>query len=161
MRKKLMTHRERIGRTRSPDDRPSSARRGYDARWRKLRLWFLGRHPFCRVCEEHGVIEPATEADHIVPIRVGGARLDVRNLQALCKSCHSRKTARECVEVGGTVEEGGPVEVGGPVELGELGGQWGSGGPGGPGGGRKIHREPGVTGGNPDVSSFTGFGGKK
>ena len=38
----------------------------------------------------------ATDVDHIVPHR-GDARLlyDENNLQSLCKSCHSRKTATE------------------------------------------------------------------
>jgi 5-methylcytosine-specific restriction protein A len=31
--------------------------------------------------------------DHIVPLRAGGARLEVGNLQALCNRCHNRKTA--------------------------------------------------------------------
>lgn len=34
-------------------------------------------------------------ADHIVERRDGGASLDVRNGQALCGSCHTRKTTAE------------------------------------------------------------------
>lgn len=37
----------------------------------------------------------ATEVDHKVTIAAGGARLEDSNLQSLCKSCHSRKTALE------------------------------------------------------------------
>lgn len=52
------------------------------------------RHPVCngygRPCGR-----PATEADHVVPIADGGARLDEANLQPLCKGCHSRKTLAE------------------------------------------------------------------
>ena len=36
----------------------------------------------------------ATEVDHIVPKSAGGTDA-MDNLQALCKSCHSRKTAKE------------------------------------------------------------------
>lgn len=78
--------------------RGNSAARGYDHRWRALRLRFLKTYPVCvgyglpggRLCER-----PAEEVDHIVPIRRGGGRLDWSNLQPLCKSCHSRKTANE------------------------------------------------------------------
>lgn len=35
------------------------------------------------------------EVDHIVRIKSGGAAWDMRNLQALCRSCHIAKTARE------------------------------------------------------------------
>jgi hypothetical protein len=34
-------------------------------------------------------------ADHIVEVKDGGARLDVKNGQCLCGSCHSLKTAAE------------------------------------------------------------------
>jgi hypothetical protein len=36
----------------------------------------------------------ATEVDHIQPLSRGGGH-EWENLQALCKSCHSKKTARE------------------------------------------------------------------
>lgn len=49
----------------------------------------------CAHCATIGRVEPATEVDHVVPIRRGGARLDPANLQALCKRCHSRKTMAE------------------------------------------------------------------
>ncbi|RKL63248.1 hypothetical protein DXT63_07535 [Thermoanaerobacteraceae bacterium SP2] len=31
----------------------------------------------------------------MVPIKEGGAALDINNLQSLCKCCHDSKTARE------------------------------------------------------------------
>ena len=130
MPQKLKTHRERIGRARALDDRPSSARRGYDARWQRLRNWFLADHPLCRLCAKHGLTTPAREVDHVVPIRRGGARLEVSNLQALCKSCHSSKTARE---------RGGPM---------------------GGGGGRTLHRAPDVTVRDTATDFLTGFGGE-
>ncbi|MDQ3583071.1 MAG: HNH endonuclease [Pseudomonadota bacterium] len=37
----------------------------------------------------------ATLVDHIQPIRQGGNRAARDNLQALCGSCHSRKSASE------------------------------------------------------------------
>ena len=70
-------------------ERKSASERGYGTRWAKYRSMYLGRHPFCVVCGG-----AANEVDHIIP--VDGAD-DPRfwepiNHQALCKSCHSRKT---------------------------------------------------------------------
>lgn len=71
-------------------------------RWRHARLRFLAAHPLCADCADLGLVVAAAEVDHIVPHR-GDARLmwDRANWQALCKPCHSRKTAREVF--GGTV----------------------------------------------------------
>ncbi len=69
--------------------RGSAAARGYGHRWRKLRLMYLRAHPLCVVCGD-----AASEVDHIHPRAAGGSD-DWDNLQALCKSCHSRKTRRE------------------------------------------------------------------
>ena len=69
----------------------------YDtSRWQRLRQYVLGRQPLCRKCLEAKRITPATVVDHIKPHR-GDESLffDEANLQALCKSCHDRKTAKE------------------------------------------------------------------
>ncbi|WP_373288363.1 HNH endonuclease [Polaromonas eurypsychrophila] len=34
-------------------------------------------------------------ADHVTPLKDGGARFDTGNLQALCISCHNLETERE------------------------------------------------------------------
>ena len=78
--------------------RASASRRGYGARWRKLRNLVLAEEPLCRdpfgVHKAAGRVEPATDVDHIVPRAQGGT--DAReNLQGLCHVCHSRKTALE------------------------------------------------------------------
>lgn len=78
-------------RRRHPDDRPSAAQRGYDAKWRRVRVAFLRKHPDCEWPGEEGHA-PATEADHIVPLADGGTH-DWDNLRAYCKPHHSRKTA--------------------------------------------------------------------
>lgn len=73
------------------DERRGSAReRGYDYRWERLRRMHLAGEPLCRMCGR-----PADLVDHIVPIRDGGERLDERNLQSLCRSCHDTKTAED------------------------------------------------------------------
>lgn len=70
-------------------ERGTSSQRGYGATWRKLRTMVLSGEPLCRQCGT-----AATEVDHIVPLRLGGTN-KIGNLQALCKRCHSRKTAEE------------------------------------------------------------------
>jgi 5-methylcytosine-specific restriction enzyme A len=80
----------------SAEHRPHAAQRGYDALWRKLRVIYLREHPLCVHCQQHGMIVAATEVDHIIAKRNGGSN-DDDNLQALCKSCHSKKTAKERV----------------------------------------------------------------
>lgn len=46
-------------------------------------------------CEQCGLKGVKLYADHIVEIRDGGSKTDPANGQALCASCHARKTARE------------------------------------------------------------------
>lgn len=83
-----------------------SARRGADAAswhgwyklpiFRKLRSDQLLREPFCRECARKGLRVRATDVDHIIPHRGRWAIfVDPKNLQSLCHSCHSRKTAAE------------------------------------------------------------------
>lgn len=74
--------------------RGTSAQRGYGRRWQRLRLMFLRANPLCVMCQEEGRVTAATDVDHILAKRDGGGD-DWENLQALCHSCHSRKTARE------------------------------------------------------------------
>lgn len=77
------------------DTRPSAPRRGYDRAWRKLRDAYLAAHPNCEDPEgRHEDAVPGETVDHIIPLPEG-ARLDPRNLQTLCRSCHARKTRRE------------------------------------------------------------------
>lgn len=71
--------------------RPSAAARGYDADWTALRAKHLAAHPRCVRCGA-----PATDADHVTPIRVAPERrLDPTNLQSLCKEHHSGAKQRE------------------------------------------------------------------
>ena len=65
------------------------------AEWRGARERHRREHPLCEECLRNGMIRPATLVDHIIPIRQGGARLDDRNLQSLCDTCHNRKSIEE------------------------------------------------------------------
>lgn len=62
--------------------------------WQKVRRSHLHRHPWCVVCAQLGIKTYAQEVDHIEPERFGGGRFAPINLQSLCISHHSQKTAR-------------------------------------------------------------------
>lgn len=74
--------------SRQPDQRGSATERGYGYHWQQVSAAYLRRSPECVVCGAQ-----ATDVDHIVPRSRGGTD-DEDNLQALCHSCHSRKTRR-------------------------------------------------------------------
>lgn len=74
-----------------------AARRLYaDPKWKRAARRFLELNPLCVDCGELGAVVDATDVDHITPHK-GDLKLfwDRNNWQALCHSCHSRKTARE------------------------------------------------------------------
>lgn len=63
--------------------------------WKAVKKRHLALEPLCRECSKEGKLVRATMVDHIVPIKEGGAPLADTNLQSLCWSCHSRKSAQE------------------------------------------------------------------
>ena len=63
--------------------------------WLILRAQQLKLQPFCEECLKQGKVKRAKIVDHIIPIKQGGAKLDLANLQSLCWSCHSRKSIEE------------------------------------------------------------------
>lgn len=69
------------------------------SRWKRMRSEHLLNEPFCRECAKKGIRTKGNEVDHLVPHR-GNLELffDKKNLQTLCKSCHSRKTMAELKE---------------------------------------------------------------
>lgn len=77
-------------------ERGSSTDRGYDSVWRQLRDRYYQLHPDCEACAAGGLATPGQIVDHVTPHRGDDVlRLDVRNLQTLCLSCHRRKTMTE------------------------------------------------------------------
>ena len=68
--------------------------RGYDADWDRVRIGILVRDGYrCQIAGP-GCTGRATSVDHIVPLALGGARLDPRNLRAACGHCNSSAGAR-------------------------------------------------------------------
>jgi 5-methylcytosine-specific restriction enzyme A len=71
--------------------RPSSAKRGYTAKWQRTRARYLRAHPACFNCGER-----ATEVHHLDGLGPSGPLgHSPDNLKALCRPCHSRITADE------------------------------------------------------------------
>jgi len=71
--------------TKSIPNLPRQRNPYYDtARWKRLRRWQLSHYPVCNRCGR-----PATEVHHI------NGLTDSRNLESLCKSCHSKQTRKE------------------------------------------------------------------
>jgi len=78
--------------------RPNASKRGYNHRWRKVRVEVLRRDGgLCQSCLKDGLVTRASDVDHIVPVAAGGAFYDHDNLQSLCRPCHQAKTVEEGV----------------------------------------------------------------
>lgn len=80
--------------------RDSIGRLYHLAEWRDpiigLRAMHIAKEPMCRECKGYGVRRPGTQVDHIIPHEGNMALfLDPSNLQSLCDTHHSRKTAKE------------------------------------------------------------------
>lgn len=85
----------------------TTSERGYGFKWQKARADFLKRHPFCRMCEEGGLIIEATVVDHRIPHRGDQALFwDKTNWQSLCAPHHSGEKQRQ--EQADRVESGLP-----------------------------------------------------
>ena len=79
--------------------KPSSmdARRFYSSQpWRRLRALVLEESPLCEGCLAGGITKLAQEVHHIQDRRERpDLALARKNLQPLCKACHSRHTAKK------------------------------------------------------------------
>jgi len=85
-------HKQVVDRQYNQFERDKESQKFYESvAWRRLRRIKLETNPLCEDC---GKVK-ATTADHIVPIKQGGAALDIANLQSLCGSCHSKKSVKE------------------------------------------------------------------
>ena len=63
--------------------------------WRKLRNNYINQNPNCRYCQHFGILNPATDVDHIRSIKNGGDKTSLSNLQPLCEKHHSVKSNAE------------------------------------------------------------------
>lgn len=95
--------------------RGSSSQRGYGYKWQQYSRAYRAKHPLChlKLTDCTGLSEAV---DHIVPVNGAADPLFWRadNHQAVCKSCHSVKTAREDGGFGRVSERGGgPIAGGG------------------------------------------------
>jgi 5-methylcytosine-specific restriction protein A len=66
----------------------------YNRKWQRIRRLYLDSNPLCVHCLQRGDTTPATQVDHILRLKWGGTH-HPSNLQALCASCHARKTQLE------------------------------------------------------------------
>jgi 5-methylcytosine-specific restriction protein A len=58
----------------------------------------FAEQPLCVLCLKRGITRAATIRDHIVPLaewQGPGSPEDASNIQAVCSSCHTEKTAKE------------------------------------------------------------------
>jgi 5-methylcytosine-specific restriction protein A len=69
----------------------STSQRGYDGQWAKVSKYVRRNEPICRICKK----ALAEMVDHIIPLKQGGDRLALSNLQPLCNKCHNRKTIKD------------------------------------------------------------------
>ena len=76
---------------------PKGRNRFYNSlEWFSIRRVVLTSQPYCVECLKEGKYVISTEVDHVIPLRDAPSRcLDITNLQALCKTHHSRKTFDE------------------------------------------------------------------
>jgi 5-methylcytosine-specific restriction protein A len=75
--------------------RGTAASRGYDARCQRVRIQALKRDKYlCLHCLTAGRVTSAVDVDHIIPLPTG-PRLDLNNLQSLCRPCHRKKTEED------------------------------------------------------------------
>lgn len=58
--------------------------------WKQYSKEYLIINPICVVCGKEAKI-----VDHIQPIKQGGSTWNPNNHQALCRSCHAKKTGSD------------------------------------------------------------------
>ena len=72
-------------------ERGTAHERGYDFDWQRFRAMVIIKRPCCEDC----LWEPSLDVHHILKLKERpDLRLDERNVLALCKPCHSRRTQK-------------------------------------------------------------------
>ncbi|MBD2792030.1 HNH endonuclease signature motif containing protein [Xenorhabdus szentirmaii] len=87
---------QRKARRQQDKQRGTRTQRGYSNRWGRYRLYYLKVNPLCVHCLPQGIYTPAIIVDHIIPIQGDADVLfwPASNHQALCQTCHNRKTVQ-------------------------------------------------------------------
>ena len=87
-------HRRELDRQYNKYKRAPNTYKRYSGKWRSIRKKYISSHPLCEKCKDDKMLTPASEVHHIIPLSRGGTN-DENNLMSLCKSCHSKITAKE------------------------------------------------------------------
>lgn len=88
-----ITERKHCDKHKPRDNRPHSTARGYDRKWQRTRVSYLAAHP---TCSDPDCTEPAEDVHHLDGLGPMGPRgHDWDNLEGLCHSHHSQRTASE------------------------------------------------------------------
>jgi 5-methylcytosine-specific restriction enzyme A len=66
----------------------------YDGAWRKVRARVLERDEHRCQIRGPGCLRTATEVDHVVDVRLGGALYDEANCRSACGVCHRGRSNR-------------------------------------------------------------------
>ena len=77
-------------------------KRNRGRRWTSLSLSVRARNPICERCKE----QYSEEVHHSVPLHLGGAMYDPRNLVALCRGCHKAVTTASISQIKKVVYSG-------------------------------------------------------
>ena len=91
-------HNKQVNKEYNKYKRDEESKRFYNSKaWRRLAALQIKREPLCAECLKAGRITPAAIADHIRPVREGGQKYDIDNLQSLCRACHNKKHKKACL----------------------------------------------------------------
>lgn len=82
-------HRKMVEKNYEQYSRDPAVHKKYGRAWKRIRDSYVKTHPFCERCFEQGILVPADEVHHKVPISQGSTH-DRSNLMSLCKSCHNK-----------------------------------------------------------------------
>jgi 5-methylcytosine-specific restriction enzyme A len=64
--------------------------------WKRVRARVLEYSPLCTKCKDKGILTLATDVHHVEALRKNWERrIDVSNLEAICKPCHNRERHKE------------------------------------------------------------------
>ncbi len=65
-------------------------------RLQRLRAELFSANPLCVRCQASGIVRPATERDHVIPLAEGGSD-GPDNVQGLCTDHHREKSLAEAL----------------------------------------------------------------